>query len=218
MLDILIADDHSAVRHGLALLTRKALGESCVIDLAQSGEEVLERLKQKKYAILMSDLVMPDQKGISLIGQALDIQPELRIIIISVGPERDFAAQCLQSGAYAYINKGVPDAVFTKVICSVAYESDDYYSHQRKATTQGPAVKDKDLKSFALLSQREREIVMLLLQGQGIMEIAQILSISPSAASTLKGRAFNKLNVQSVIDLNRLAYYQGLNPDGAGQS
>lgn len=218
MLDILIADDHSAVRHGLALLTQKALGESCAIDFAQSGEEVLERLQQKKYTILMSDLMMPDQKGIALIGQALNVQPELRIIVISVGPERDFAAQCLHNGAYAYINKGVPDAVFTKVICSVAYESDEYYSHQRKATTQGPAVKDKDLKSFGLLSQREREIVMLLLQGQGIMEIAQTLSISPSAASTLKGRAFTKLNVQSVIDLSRLAYYQGLNPDGAAQS
>lgn len=218
MLDILIADDHSAVRHGLALLTQKALGESCVIDFAQSGEEVLERLQQKQYTMLLSDLMMPDQKGMSLIGQALAVQPELRIIIISVGPERDFAAQCLQSGACAYINKGVPDAAFCKVIRSVAYESDEYYSHKRKATAQGPATKDKGPQSFGLLSQREREIVLLLLQGQGIVEIAKALSISASAASTLKGRAFAKLNVQSVIELNRLAYYQGLNSDGATPS
>jgi two-component system invasion response regulator UvrY len=216
MLNILIADDHSAVRHGLALLTQQALGESCLIDFAQSGEEVLQHLQQKKYTMLLSDLMMPDQKGISLIGQALEVQPGLRIIIISVGPERDFAAQCMRAGACAYIHKGASDLTFSKVIRSVAYESDDYHAYQRKATVQqGPDVKDNDQKLFLLLSQREREIVLLLLQGQGVMEIARLLSISSSAASTLKGRAFSKLNVQSVIELNRLAYYHGLDPDGA---
>lgn len=215
MLDILIADDHSAVRHGLALLTQAALDGSCTLDFAQTGKEVLERLQQKKYAMLLSDLMMPDQKGISLIAEALDIQPQLRIVIISAGPEQDFAAQCLNSGAYAYVNKGASDLVLSKTIRSVAYESDHYHAHTRKAATQGSAVKEKELKSFSLLSQREHEIVLLLLQGQGIMEIAKALSISPSAASTLKGRAFAKLNVQSVVELNRLAYYQGLHPGGA---
>lgn len=212
MLNILIADDHSAVRHGLALLTQNALEEHCTIDFAQSGDEALASLQQKKYTLLLSDLVMPDQKGVTLIEQALDIQPGLRIIIISVGPERDFAAQCLRRGACAYINKGEPDLVFTKTIRSVAYESDDYHSYIRRTTIQEPVA--NDVKPFLSLSQREREVVLLLLQGQGIVEIARALSISASAASTLKGRAFTKLNVQSVIDLNRLAYYHGLNSDG----
>jgi two-component system invasion response regulator UvrY len=217
-MDILIADDHSAVRHGLALLTQETLGESCIIDFAQSGNEVLERLQQKTYTILLSDLVMPDQKGMALIGQALALQPQLRIIIISVGPERDFAAQCIQSGAYAYINKGVSDLAFSKIIRSVAYESDNYLAHNRRMVIHEPAADGGELKSFKLLSQREHEIVLLLLQGQGIMEIAKALSISPSAASTLKGRAFTKLHVQSVVELNRLAYYQGLHHDGSVQS
>jgi two-component system invasion response regulator UvrY len=218
MLNILIADDHSIVRHGLELLTYKAIGETCVIDFAQSGDEVLERLRQKQYTILMSDLMMPDQKGITLIGQALEVQPKLRIIIISVGSERDFAAQCLQHGAYAFVNKGASDFALSKAIRSVAYESDDYLAHQRKVMTREPAPNDKDLRSFQLLSQREQEVISLLLQGQGIVEIAKALSISASAASTLKGRAFTKLNVQSVIELSRLAYYQGQHPDGAALS
>ena len=214
MLNILIADDHSAVRHGLSLLTEQALGESCQIDYAGSGDEVLEQLQQKSYTLLLSDLMMPDQKGIGLIGQALQLQPTLRIIVISVGPERDFAAQCLRSGAHAYINKGSSDLTFTKILRSVVYESDDYHSYIRKTTGQGTATRDADPQSILSLSPREREVVLLLLQGQGIVEIAQTLSISASAASTLKGRAFTKLNVQSVIELNRLAYYQGLNADG----
>lgn len=218
MLDILIADDHSAVRHGLALLTQKTLDEACAIDFAESGDEVLACLQKKSYSILLSDLMMPDQKGMDLIGQALELQPELRIIIISVGAERDFAAQCIVNGACAYIHKGASDLTFSKVIRSVAYESDDYHSHKRKEAAQALIGKDKDQKPFLLLSQREREIILLLLQGQGIIEIAKTLSISPSAASTLKGRAFTKLNVQSVIELNRLAYFHGLNPDGAALS
>lgn len=208
MLNILIADDHSAVRHGLALLTQQALGDDCTIDFAQSGEEVLECLRQKEYALLLSDLMMPDQKGMAIIELALNIQPKLRIIIISVGPEQDFAAPCISSGAYGYINKAAPDVVFIKAIRSVAYESEDYHAHQRKAMIQ-----DKDQQPFELLSQREREVILLLLQGQGVIEVARTLSISPSAVSTLKGRAFAKLHVQSVIELSRLAYYHGLNPD-----
>ena len=213
-MNILIADDHSSVRHGLALLTEQTLGDSCVIDFAQSGDEVLARLQEKEYFILMSDLMMPDQKGVDLISLSLDIQPTLRIIIISMGPEQDFAAQCIVKGAHAYIHKGASDMAFSKTIRTVAYESDEYHAHKRKEVTQSIGDKDKDHQPFLLLSQREREIILLLLQGQGITEIANGLSISASAASTLKGRAFAKLNVQSVIELNRLAYLHGLNPDG----
>src|SRR5215217_9120802 len=133
-MNILIADDHSAVRHGLALLTQQTLGGSYVIDFAQSGDEVLECLQQKSYFLLISVLMMPDQKGIDLIGLALDVQPNLRIIIISMGAERDFAAQCIVNGAHAYIHKGASDLAFGKTIRSVAYESDDYHAHKRKET------------------------------------------------------------------------------------
>lgn len=120
MFSILIADDHYIVRYGLSLLTQKALGENCVIDFARSGKETLKYLRQKKYNLLLSDLMMPDQKGIGIIGQALEIQPELRIIIISAGPDSQFALRCMQSGAYAYINKGESDFTLTTAIRSVA--------------------------------------------------------------------------------------------------
>jgi len=209
MPEILIADDHSAARLGLALLTRKAIGESCNIDFAQSGQEVLQRLQEKNYHMLLSDLVMPDQLGIALIGQALELQRDIRIVIISAAPEQDMASRCIQAGASAYINKGVPDEVFIETISSV------YQGHTRKR--KSPAT-NEDLKSFDKLSPREREVILLLLQGKGVLEIANSLSISASAASTLKGRAFNKLNVQSVIELSRLAYHQGLHSDGESQS
>jgi len=210
MSDILIADDHSAVRLGLALLTRKAIGESCNIDFTQSGQEVLQRLQEKNYHMLLSDLVMPDQLGIALIGQALELQPDVRIVIISAAPEQDMASRCIQAGASAYLNKGVPDEVFIETIGSV------YQGHNTRKR-KSPAT-NEDLKSFDELSPREREVILLLLQGKGVLEIANSLSISASAASTLKGRAFNKLNVQSVIELNRLAYHQGLHSDGESQS
>lgn len=214
MLDILIADDHSIVRYGLSLVVRQALGEACAIDFATSGKEVLDRLRQKKYDLLLSDLMMPDRRGVALIGQALAVQPKLRIIIISVGPERHFSAQCLQSGAYAYINKGASDLTFARIIRSVAYDSQDYHAHNRKMSTRGENVAEKNINPFGLLSQREHEVIMLLLRGYGMMEIAKSLSISPSAASTLKGRAFTKLSVRSVVELSRLAYHEGVHPDG----
>ncbi|PZF74867.1 response regulator [Taibaiella soli] len=212
MPDILIADDHSAVRHGLALLTRRAIGEQGSIDFASSGEEVLERLNRKEYCLLLSDLVMPDRRGIGLIGEALAVQPDLRIIVISVGPEEDFAPRCMQAGAFAYINKGAEDDKFIEMISAV---HDGKVTSRKKNVVEAAPVPDlKTLASFDDLSKREREIVSLLLKGMGVLEIANSLSISASAASTLKGRAFQKLNVQSVVDLTRLAYYHGLHSDG----
>ncbi|XZF16591.1 response regulator [Chitinophagaceae bacterium MMS25-I14] len=215
MPDILIADDHSIVRHGLALLAGKAIGEDCTIDFAQTGQEVLDRLREKEYRLLLSDLMMPDQKGIALIGEALDLLPRLRIIVISVGPEQDFAERCLQAGASAYINKGMPDAVFIETISSVYLGR---HTESKKAIVHDAFLSNEQLKSFNELSRREREVVLLLLKGKGVLEIANMLSISASAASTLKGRAFQKLNVQSVIELSRLAYYLGLHSDGESLS
>lgn len=212
MPDILIADDHSAVRHGLALLTRQAIGEVGSIDFARSGDEVLEKLREKPYCLMLSDLVMPDQKGIGLIGEALALQPDLRIIVVSMGPEQDFASRCIQAGAAAYINKGEADEIFIETIRSV--HDGKVVGRKKNTMQQITAPEQNNLASFDDLSPREREIVSLLLKGMGVLEIANTLSITASATSTLKGRAFQKLKIQSVVELSRLAYYHGLHSDG----
>jgi two-component system, NarL family, invasion response regulator UvrY len=215
MPDILIADDHSIVRHGLALLAGKAIGDSCTIDFAQSGREALEKLQEKEYRLLLSDLMMPDQMGIALIGAAMELLPDLRVIVVSVGPEQDFAERCLQAGAAAYINKGMPDAAFIETIRTV-YQGK--HAENKKTIIRDAFLSNEQIRSFDELSRREREVVLLLLKGKGVLEIANMLSISASATSTLKGRAFQKLNVQSVIELSRLAYYLGLHSDGESLS
>lgn len=211
MPDILIADDHAIVRLGLELLTSKAISDPFTIDFAQSGREVLEKLKGKKYNLLLSDLMMPDQMGVTLIRAALELLPDLKIIIISVGSEQDFAEMCLQLGAFAYINKGIPDAAFIKTISDV-YQGK--YTHSKKRATSDDYPQSEQLRFFYTLSHREREVALLLLKGKSMSEIANTLSISASAVSTLKGRAFQKLNVQSVIELSRFAYHLGLHCDG----
>jgi len=212
MPDILIADDHSAVRHGLALLARQAIGNSCEIDFARSGEEALGLLREQEFRLLFSDLVMPDRMGVGLIGEALALQPELKIIVVSVGPEEDFAERCISAGAMAYINKGAPDDTFIQVISSVYHRT--AANGRKKTSANTGATADKNAGSFNELSRREWEIVTLLLKGMGVLEIANALQISASTASTLKGRAFQKLKVQSVVELSRLAYYHGFHSDG----
>lgn len=211
MLPILIADDHAIVCLGLRLLIEKTLYEPCAIDFAHDGDEVLARLRQKEYAVLFCDLVMPDQKGVGLIAMALAIQPELKIIVISVGPDRDFAPQCLAAGARAYINKSTPDAGFAKILRAVLYDNDDLLPDNATGSFEvaDPGVKEQQ--RFLSLSRREREVVLLLLRGHQSNEIAHIMSISISSVSSFKGRAFAKLKVYSLIGLNRLAYYHGLN-------
>lgn len=205
MVKVLIADDHSVARMGLELLTKGALGNDTSIDLAASSIDVLAKLGEKKYDILITDLAMPGDTGLFIVSAALNMQPDLKIVVVTAGSEEYLVAHCLEQGAYAFVNKSLPDNKLKEVIWQVS-SGQKYLSPEQKEFMSIFFMNSKSgIKQFQQLSKREKDVVRLLLKGNGILEIANILQIGSSTASTLKLRAFKKLKVNSVIELSHFA-------------
>jgi two-component system, NarL family, invasion response regulator UvrY len=101
---ILIADDHAAVRHGLREILADALPEAEFSE-ADNGDEVLGQLAGAEYAALLLDINMPGRSGLEVLREVKRNFPRLPVIMVSVQPEDQYAAPCLQAGADAYINK-----------------------------------------------------------------------------------------------------------------
>jgi DNA-binding NarL/FixJ family response regulator len=101
---ILIADDHAAVRHGLREILADALAEAEFIE-AENGDEVLSLLAGAEYSMLLLDINMPGSCGLEVLREVRRSCPRMPVIMVSVQPEDQYAAPCLQAGAAAYINK-----------------------------------------------------------------------------------------------------------------
>lgn len=194
---ILIADDHFPVRFGLKLLVLETLGSSVKIDFAENGEEVIKANEQHLYDILITDINMPQTDGMSMVEKVLQINAALKVLIVSVNPKNIFAPRYNKIGIYGYVHKGASDEELKKAIrclmLNKRYISDELLSRQQ---TNSP---------FDTLSPREFGVMMQLLKGYGIIEIAKTLSLNPSTASTYRSRVLEKLNVKNVLELSNLA-------------
>lgn len=211
MLNILIADDHFAVRLGLEMLVQDTIEQEHSIDFAGNGLELIEKLKVKNYHILLTDLNMPGLDGLPMLSQIRAINETLKILVISVNPEEFYAAKCIQMGAYGFVSKNAKDEELKKAIVSVL-RGEKYISVFQQQMLD--ALNDKEgkveINPFTYLSSREMEVLMLLLKGNGILEVSNLMEISQSTASTFKGRIYKKVEVNSLIDLIKKANYFGV--------
>lgn len=204
MQKLLIADDHILVRLGVELLAKEVLGFNCIIDSVSNGKEIEKKLLSSKYDMLITDLNMPDTDGLELVALALRLQPELKILVVSVNPELVFASRYLRAGVYGYVQKGGSyDELKTAM-----YE----ISNGRRFVTSGQSqmftnafLTGQPSNPFDNLSTREFEVTLLLLKGYGILEISNALGINHSTVSTYRVRVFEKLQVKNIIDLSKLA-------------
>lgn len=204
MCSTLIADDHSLVRLGMEMLVKEIHGSNSDVEFASSGKEVLKMLESRKYEMLITDINMPDTDGMEMLANVLSISPDLRVLIVSVNAEKTFAPWYLRGGAYGYIGKDKSDKEIKEAIRMVAIGK-KYISDNQAHAFANILLNGKSGNPFDSLSAREFEVSSLLLKGDGALEIANKLGISPSTASTHRCRVFEKLGVNNLMELNRLA-------------
>ncbi|MDQ6480631.1 response regulator [Dyadobacter sp. LHD-138] len=201
---ILIADDHVLVRLGMELLVKEVLGSACAIDFASDGSELSEKLEKNEYQILISDLNMPGITGLEMVANALKLQNTLRILLVSVNPELMFAHRYLKAGVFGYIQKGNSHEELKKAIYEISMGR-RYLTNSQTRQFTNAFLNDFPSNPFDILSARELEVALLLLKGNGALEVSTTLSINPSTASTYRGRIFDKLGIKNIIELSQLA-------------
>lgn len=202
MLSFLIADDHVITRIGI-IATIKNMFAACIIEEAANGKELFDKLKSKKFDVLITDLGMPETDDYRLVDTALLMQPNLHILIFSINKEEIYASNYLKKGALGYIEKNSGLEEITRAIQSVT-NGFIYVSPKLTKSYIFGRLKEKDY-PFGLLSQREKEICSLLCKGKGLTEIATMLNLGVSTVGTHKARIMRKVEVHNLVELINIA-------------
>ncbi|MBN8783741.1 MAG: hypothetical protein ABS85_01205 [Sphingobacteriales bacterium SCN 48-20] len=197
---ILIAEDHSVVRMGTAMLIREQYPEA-VIREAETFDEVVEILAKESLDLLLLDIHIPGGDNLQMVEAVKLRQPNLPILIFSAYDEQLYAIRYLKSGAQGYLKKTAPPdeikAAISKVLNGEKYIS-KIVQEQLVEQLLDPSKKQEGLSS---LSNREVEVMQLLVKGASPAEIKSTLNIHDSTISTYKAKIFEKLNVTNVIEL-----------------
>lgn len=203
MKNILIADDHSIVRFGVAMTISK-MYDGVTITHAETYDQIFEHLKVNNFDMLLLDINMPGGNNIRVISEVLNMQPNIKILVFSSYDEGIYALRYIEAGAAGYLNKATAMEELGNAIQAIEhrgkYMSDavkDLYV--QKLTTNKTEM--QSINPLHSLSNREMDVAKHMINGLGVLEVSSLLSLSPSTVSTYKSRIFEKLQVENLPEL-----------------
>ena len=198
MTRILIADDHKIVRDGLKRIL--AGSELEVAAEAASGDEALALVKANDFDVAMVDMSMPGLSGIALVKRLKVEKPKLKVLVLSMHGEHQYAARALKAGASGYLTKDSAADQLLVALRKIAAGGVHISDAAASALVASPAAT-----SHESLSDREFEVMRLLVEGLGPSEIGERLHLSVKTVSTHKTRILEKLELRSTAELVRYA-------------
>ena len=211
MIRVLLADDHAMVRTGLREIL-SATGDIEVCGEATNGGEVLQAIRQGEYDLVVLDMSMPGRSGIELIKLIKAERPKLRILVLSMHSEQQYAVRAVRAGASGYLTKeSAADELVNairRVASGRAYISPET-AEQLVLDTSGAG----DDAPHKLLSDREYQVFRMIASGKSITEIASVLALSVKTISTHKTRILQKLSMSNQAELVRYAIRHALIDD-----
>lgn len=214
MIRLVLADDHTIVREGLKQLLGAA-GDLQVVGEAQSGHEVIERIRALDFDVLLLDMSMPGKSGIELIRQVHAERPKLRILVLSMHEEHQYAVRAIRAGAAGYLTKESASRQLVDAIRKVAAGGAFISSEVAQQLALG-AMPGASGPLHATLSDREFQIFQLIASGKSVSDIAERLNLSVKTVSTHKANVLQKMNMSTQAELIRYALTHRLVDDAAG--
>jgi len=196
--NILISDDHPIVRQGVEMMLSERT-EDAKFYYARTLAETFEILNRESIDLLFLDLYFPDGNSIEIIDQFQSRYPELKVVVLS-GMDADiFAPPVLRAGAYGYINKLSSPDVLEGAIDQIL-EGEPFFSKELLRQFE----QNKIINPLDSLSERELEVLRLLSEGGGNLEMCNALSLQKSTVSTYLKRIKEKLNVEHAAQMIKL--------------
>ncbi|MHB0878002.1 MAG: response regulator [Anaerolineae bacterium] len=209
---VLLADDHAIISDGLRVILDSQV-DMKVVGVAANGNQAVAQVQRLHPDVVVMDISMPVLNGIDAARQITDQSPDTRIIILSVHASSEHVFHALQAGARGYVLK---ESAATEVVTAVREVragrrflsqkitdllADDYVRSRESGEARSP---------LARLSNREREILQLVVEGRSSAEIAKALFLSPKTVDTYRSRLMSKLGIGDLPTLVKFAIQHGL--------
>ncbi len=203
MIRILIADDHVMFQEGINQILQKE-PDMQVIAQARDGRRALAIAREMELDVVLLDISMPGLGGLDILRDLVLECPRLRVLVLSMHPEEQYAVRVLKAGAAGYLTKESAGEELVSAIRVVArggtYAS-PAITHMLAATRRS----EWDTLPHHLLSDREFQVMRMLAEGKRICDIAGALCLSEKTITTYRTRVLDKMNLRTNVEITRYA-------------
>jgi DNA-binding NarL/FixJ family response regulator len=183
-MNILLADDHTIIMDALKSMIKRLIPDARIAEVSDMAA-ALAYLRQVDTQLVICDINMPGANHFGIVKSIRAIRPHTKLVMLSAYSPALYANRYLQEGADAYLSKNMPLPEIELTIAAVLQ------GRQQPGSVAGDS-------PLSLLSNRELEVAQLLIEGNGILEVANLLELRVSTVSTYKTRVFEKLNISNV--------------------
>lgn len=204
-----MADDHPVVRKGLQSCLAKH-EHIKVVGEASDGDEALRKARELAPDLILMDITMPKMNGLAVTELLRKEAPRTKILVLSIHSNKEYIFRVIQAGAHGYVSKEAPPDELLRAIESV-FSGEPFFSEDiaRAALNQFVATGGKK-EPFAQLTSRERQVLVLIAEGQSNKEIANKLGIGVRTIETHRERIMRRLDIHSVAGLTKFAIANGM--------
>lgn len=204
---VLIVDDHTLVRDGIrSLLALTADIE--IVGEAADGREALEKVRQLLPDIVLMDLAMPIMGGLEATRRIRKEFPATKVLALTQYDDSEYVIPVIEAGARGFVTKMSSSSELASAIQAV-YKGDSFLSPSAAAALvdecQQTTIAEGEQDPYQQLTDREREVLKLVVEGYTAREIAEVLVVSPKTVEWYKTSLMNKLNIHNKTDLIRFA-------------
>ncbi|HZH69390.1 MAG TPA: response regulator transcription factor [Flavobacteriaceae bacterium] len=200
---VIVVDDHSVVRQGVAITLKKHFPKSTIYYASNFEELLLVLSKQDDIQLILLDINIPGGNSPEMITKIKEQYQDLKVLIFSGYEEKHYAIRYIQAGANGYLNKNEEEEEIVFALRKVM-STGKYISTSLKDNLLEMMLDKKLANPLDSLSSREFEIAKMLADGYGNLEVSTELDIHMSTVSTYKNRIFKKLKLENVISLAEL--------------
>ncbi len=208
MIKVMLCDDHALIRRGI----RDTLADAPDIEVVgEAGDygELRALMRGTKCDVLVLDINLPGRSGLDVLHTLKDEASPIKVLVVSMYPEDQYAIRALRAGAYGYVNKGGDPQLIVQAVRTVAqgrkYVTPDIAQMLVESLTTPVAENAHDK-----LSDRELQTLVMIASGKRLSDIAEELMLSPKTVSVYRARVLEKLNLQNNSELTVYAIRNGL--------
>lgn len=211
-LKVYIADDHTLFRKAMVNLLR-SFERIIEVKDAENGKELLALIRNEMPDVVLVDLQMPVMDGSEASSQIIQKYPDVKIIVLTMHDSNKFILHMMDMGVHAFLLKNTEPDELEQAIYAVADK--DFYHNELVATVLRKNVKDRQSgqrPNFeqADLTDREREILLLICQELTMKEIGQRLYLSENTVRNHRVNIMDKVGVNNIVGLVKYAYETGI--------